>query len=201
MKHLISPLCILGTSAIVISQSSTSFAALDDLYLVQRAAITASKGDLSKYPKHLSFQTAVAKTYQSYIPFPSIDLTHEFSFFYDSFKTRGENSLLFPLSPSSEARVYEPALSFEACGFSMSRIHFCGSMGLSLVHIQTTIQNYQMYVGIPAQLRLAWVSADSPWAFEAGARYRAIRNRIEGFVSKHEDTSYFLGIGYLKSSM
>lgn len=180
-------------------QPAYSYGALDDFYIVQRVGLTSSKGDLSKYPKHLSYQTALAKTYKSYAPSVSVDFAHEISFLYDAFKTRGENTLLFPLVPESEARIYEPALSFEVCAFTMSRIRLCGAAGLSLMHIQTTIKNYQMYTGIPAQIRMVWVSPDSPWTIETGARYRSIRNRIEGFVSKHEDTTYFLGFGYLKS--
>lgn len=180
-------------------QPARSYGALDDIYIVQRAGVTSSKGDLSKYPKHLSYQTALAKTYKSYAPSVSIDFAHEISFLYDSFKTRGENTLLFPLMPASEARIYEPALSFEVFAFTMSRVRLCGAGGLSLMHIQTNIKNYQMYTGIPAQMRLVWVSPGSPWTLETGARYRAVRNRIEGFVSKHEDTTYFLGFGYLKS--
>lgn len=95
----------------------------------------------------------------------------------------------------------EPALSIESCLFSMSPVRFCLAGGLSLMHLQTTIQNYQMYVGLPAHARLVWISRDSGWTFESGARYRAIRNRTEGFVSKHQDVSYFLGFGYLHGSI
>lgn len=192
-------LCRLVFVIFLLLNSISSYAAIDDLQFIQRASVTTSKGDLSKYPRHLSYQTALVKTYKSYAPAVQIEFAHEISFLYESFKTRGENTLLFPLLPDTQARILEPALSFEACVFSMSPVRLCGAAGLSLVHLQTTIRDYQMYAGIPAQLRLMWVSNESPWTLEIGARYRAIRNRIEGFVSSHEDTSIFLGFGYLKS--
>lgn len=176
-------------------------AAENDLYVAQRIALTRSSGDLSKYPSHLSLQTSVAHTFHSLAPATNIDFAHEISLFYDSFKTRGENTLLFPLAPLAEARVLEPALSIETCLFSMSPLRLCLAGGLSLMHIQTTIQNYQMYVGLPAHARFVWTSLQSGWTLETGARYRAIRNRTEGFISQHQDISYFLGFGYLHSSL
>ncbi|MEN9824553.1 MAG: hypothetical protein RI953_298 [Pseudomonadota bacterium] len=187
-------------TALVTIVPLTSFAALDDIQLIQRAGVSRSKGDLSANPSHLSFQLGINSAYKSFSPSFNVDLSHEFSLFYDTFKTRGEYTLLFPLTPQAEARVIEPAISLGACAFSLSRIRLCGGVGLSLVHLQTTIQNYQMYVGFPANLRLLYVSSESPWIFEAGARYRTFRNRIEGFVSKHEDISYLLGVGYLKAA-
>lgn len=178
-----------------------SRAAVDDLQIFQRAGISRSMGDLSISPYHLSAQAGFNSTLNSFASTMGLDLTHEVSVYYDSFKTRGENTLLFPITSLAQARILEPAITFEACAFSATPIRFCAGGGFSLVHLQTTIQNYQMYFGLPANLRLVYVARESPWFFEANARYRSFRNRIEGFVSKHADITYMLGVGYLRTAL
>lgn len=180
--------------------STKGLAALYDNHFLQRVAVTRSTGDLSKNPGHLSFQTNLAKTYASYTSYLGIDLYHEIGVYFDSFKTRGTERLLFPFSPASVARVIEPSISLGACAFSLWSIQLCSSVGISIAHVQTTIQNYQMYGAFPAQLGLVWKPMPSPWSVELGARYRTLRSRLEGYVSSHQDISYSLGFGYITNS-
>jgi len=174
-----------------------AFAALGDIQFTQRAAFSRSQGDLSKNQSHLSFESSRATVYHSYQNALGLDLYHEFAIFFDAFKTRGTQSLFFPLTPHANARVIEPSLSLGMCLFSQSSFQMCSALGLSLSHIQTTIKNYQMYAGFPVQAKFSYRPLQSVWNVELGARYRTFRNRIEGFVSSHEDISYFIGLGYL----
>lgn len=176
------------------------FAALYDNQYMQRVGVTRSVGDLSKNPGHLSFQTSMAKTYATYQSYLGIDLYHEVGVLFDSFKTRGQDRLLFPLAPTSVARVIEPSISLGSCAFSLSSVQLCTSVGISLAHIQTTIRDYQMYGAYPAQLGLVWKPLQSSWSMELGARYRTLRARQEGYVSAHQDISYSLGLGYITNS-
>ena len=177
------------------------YAALNDLKLTQRLALTRSSGDLSKNPAHLSFQTSIAKTHASYSTNLGIDLYHEFGVFFESFKTRGPERLLFPFAPNSTASLIEPSLSLGGCAFALTSFQLCSSIGLSLVHIQTTIQNYQMYGAYPVQMGLVWRPIQSSWSTEIGARYRTLRNRVEGYVSSHQDLSYSIGFSYNTTSL
>lgn len=194
-------IAIFIATAVSSAQWSSGSAALYDNHYLQRIAVTRSTGDLSKNPGHLSYQANLAKTYASYPSLYGIDLYHELGVFLDSFKTRGSGRLLFPFTPESIARVIEPSVSLGTCLFAQSPVQLCASVGLSLAHIQTTIKNYQMYGGFPANMGLVWKPMQSPWTMELGARYRTLRNRIDGFVSTHQDISYSLGIGYVSNSI
>jgi len=189
---------ICGTLQVI--SSSGAFAALYDNQYMQRVGVTRSVGDLSKNPGHMSFQTNIAKTYATYQSYLGIDLYHEVGVFLDSFKTRGQDRLLFPFAPTSLARVVEPSMSLGACAFALTSFQLCTSVGISLAHIQTTIRDYQMYGAYPAQLGFVWKPVQSSWSMELGARYRTLRARQEGYVSAHQDISYSLGFGYITNS-
>lgn len=76
----------------------------------------------------------------------------------------------------------------------MAHSAVCG-WGIRCWYLQSTIQNYQLYAAFPAEARILYASIDRIFFFEAGARYRAFQNRVEGFVAKHVDIMPFVGIG------
>ncbi|MEN9528591.1 MAG: hypothetical protein RI932_464, partial [Pseudomonadota bacterium] len=122
-------------------------------------------------------------------------MLHRLSVLYDSFYALGAENLLFPIVPHAQTRIIEPSLQLELCLFSSWKFRPCFGAGFSVVYLQSTIQNYQIYGAFPAEARLVYASAERIFFFEAGARYRTFQNRVEGYSAKHKDLMPFVGLG------
>ncbi|MFZ9521270.1 MAG: hypothetical protein ACO3A4_12415 [Silvanigrellaceae bacterium] len=188
-------LFLLLTLAVSHFRPDAAWATPGDTTLTQRAGFVMSKGDLSRDPNHLGLMLTWTRAFAGPIKFLNMELMHRVSVLYDSFYALGEDSLLFPLLPHAQTRIVEPSIQFELCLFSQYRLRPCLGTGVSLVYLQSSIQNYQMYASAPAEARLLYANAERTFFFEAGARYRSFQNRIEGYVAKHADLMSFVGIG------
>gem|GEM_PF-376161 len=177
------------------SQSETALAAQGDTTISQRAGYVISDGNLSRDRNHLGQMFSITRTFHGPMKFLNTELMHRFSILYDSFYTLGDNNLLFPVVPHTQARLIEPSIHFELCLFSTLNLRPCIGGGISGVYLQSSIQNYQIYAAAPAEARLLFASKDRLFFFEVGARYRQFQNRVDGYVAKHKDVMPFIGIG------
>lgn len=191
-KRRIFGVFIVAATAIM---SSSARAELDDFYFAQRVGWTLSRGSLAKESQRLGLQTSLSHSFKSFPWGVAFDFGHELNFYTDSFQTRDDNSLYFPLQPDEKAHTFEPSLEQNLCLFSMSNYHLCFSVGLSLVRIQHDYANSQNYVGIPAGIRVTHVPDASPVIWEVGVRYRGIHNRTSGYTNAHEDLFSFVSVG------
>jgi hypothetical protein len=174
---------------------STAQAAQGDTTISQRAGYVFSSGDLSRDKNHHGQMFSITRTYHGPLKFLNTELMHRFSILYDSFYTLGDNNLLFPVVPHSQARLIEPSIHFELCLFSTWRLRPCVGGGFSAVYLQSSIQNYQIYAAAPAEARILYASTERIFFVEAGARFRTFQNRVDSYVAKHNDLMPFLGIG------
>lgn len=175
--------------------SGTARAELDDFYFAQRVGWTQSRGDLARESQRLGLQTSLSHSFKSFPWGVAFDFGHELNFYMDSFQTRDDDTLYFPLLPDQKAYTFEPSLEQNLCLFSMSNYHLCFSVGLSLVRIQNDSQTFQNYVGIPAGVRMTYVPDFSPVIWEVGVRFRSVHNRTAGFTNTHEDLFSFVSLG------
>lgn len=175
--------------------SETAHGEFEDFFLTQRVGLTESRGSLAKEYRRLGLQTSMSRSFKSYPWGVAFDFAHEFTFYTDSFLTRGEDNLYFPLNPHARATLLEPALGFDLCTFTMSIVRLCTGGGLSLVHLKTSADNFQMYVGTPVGIRLVYVPETSFVVWEIGTRYRSIQNKVAGFVNQHEDLFTYVSVG------
>ncbi|MEN9825626.1 MAG: hypothetical protein RI953_1371 [Pseudomonadota bacterium] len=182
-------------SICLILTSHPAHATQGDTTLSQRAGYILSKGDLSRDPNHLGLMFSWTRSFAGPMKFLSSEMMHRFSILYDSFYALGDETLLFPIVPHAQARIIEPSVHFEYCLFSQFRVRPCVGAGVSLVYLQSSIQNYQIYAAAPLEARLLYANPERIFFFEAGARYRSFQNRVEGFVAKHADLMSFFGIG------
>lgn len=175
--------------------SANASAAVGDMSFSQRAGYVISKGDLSRDPSHLGHMFAATRVFNAPVSFLSIEPMHKFSLLVDSFYALGKDKLLFPLIPNAPVRLIEPSFSIDFCFLSAWAIRPCFGAGFTAVYLQSSIQNYQVYATIPAEARVVYASSGRIFFLEAGARYRAFKNRVEGFVAQHSDVMPFVGIG------
>lgn len=187
--------CVNGLGALFVAQATPAYAELGDFFLHQRAGIVESRGSLVKEYERPALQTVFSQSFRTFPAGIPVDLAHELSFYLDSFTTRGRDYLYFPLQPQSKTRVMEPSLGIDICAFSMSVVRLCLAGGLSLVHMQTSADDFQRYVGLPATARIVIVPYDSIVVWEFGTRWRAIENRTEGYLNRHEDLFTFVSVG------
>jgi hypothetical protein len=183
---------------IAIASALTSFnakAELDDFFIAQRVGWTQSRGSLAGERQRLGLQTSLSQSFKSFPWGVAFDFGHEWNFYTDSFLTRGDDSLYFPLIPERKAFTFEPSIEQNLCLFSMSNYHLCFSAGLSLVRLQNDPLNFQNYVGIPVGIRMTYVPDSSPVIWEVGVRYRNIHNRTSGYTNTHEDLFSFVSLG------
>lgn len=192
LKSALTLLCIMSTTT-----THFAYAAQGDTTLSQRGGYVLSRGDLSRDANHVAFMFSATHTYHGPSSILSTEFMHRFSVLFDTFYALGEDTLLFPITPLSQARIIEPSIHFDLCLFAKWRIRPCMGAGLSLVHLQSSVQNYQMYAGIPVEARFIYASAGNIFFYEIGARYRTLQNRIEGYIAKHSDLMPFFGLGIM----
>ena len=194
-RYLLSRAGILTALVFLSARQSKAFAAQGDTTISQRAGYVTSRGDLSRDTNHLGQMFSVTRTFNGPMKFLNLEFMHRFSVLYDSFYTLGDDNLMFPIVPHAQTRLIEPSIHFELCLFSTWHFRPCVGGGLSAVYLQSSVQNYQIYAAVPAEARLMYSSEEKIYFFEAGARYRAFQNRVEGYVAKHRDVMTFVGIG------
>lgn len=175
--------------------SSRAQASEGDTSFSQRGGYVLSKGDLSRDTSHVALMFSAARSFHGPMSFLGLEAMHQLSFLYDNFYALGDEQLKFPIVPHAQARIIEPSFALDFCLFSNRRVRPCLGAGFSAVYLQSSIQNYQIYAGFPAQARVMYASFDNLFFFEAGVRYRSLQNRMEGYLAKHADLMSFLGIG------
>lgn len=179
----------------VASYSQFSSAAQGDTTISQRAGYVLSEGNLSRDATHLGHMFSFSRTFHGPIKLLNTEFMHRFSILYDTFYTQGETKLLFPLLPHTQSRIIEPSVNFEVCPLAGWKVRLCLGTGFSTVFLYASKDDYQLYAGLPADARLQYTSAEGILFFEAGARYRKIQNRIEGYIARHTDLMPFVGLG------
>jgi len=174
---------------------NSGFARDGDLILTQRAGLASSQGRLSQDQNHLGLMFSVARAFHGPSKILNSDFLQRFSVLTDSFSALDKEQLWFPLVPDAKLRLRELSIEFDLCLFSKWSIRPCMGGGLSAVHVQSSIQDYQIYAAFPFEARFVYASPGKYLSVELGARVRSFQNRMEGFVAKHSDIMPFVGFG------
>jgi|GEM_PF-707660 len=165
-----------------------------DLSLIQRGGTTINKGYLSRDVRYPTYSLGVSRAFWTNVGKAGLEFSNVISVSQSSFYTLKQGELKFPLLAKTPYTLLEPAFLYDACLFVYARVRPCLAVGVSAVYLRHDSDNYVMYSGFPAQVRLQAVTL-SGFIFEFGATYRRISLRNGGEVAWSSDLSMFIGMG------